>query len=126
MDVVRAGNVVQFSLWQPDTSALQERAHAVEARLAMDQVVVVPVQVEVRNGKAVSALLDALAHEAVERVAPCCGVHPCAPGEDAVEVEETCARTKRQPELPRRRRRRRQGAAVVDMLLAGNRLEEVL
>src|SRR5215213_2003247 len=86
-----------------DVSRLQERGDAVQARLAIDELVVVsgPIELLERN----AMLLRPLAQERVEHLLPRLRVDLRRLGQHAVEIEQTCRDAIRKPEhgptLPR-------------------------
>ncbi len=93
------GRVVGITSRQMDSARLQERLDALVARLAVDVLVVVVTRIE--WNELLSAVLSPLLQVGVEHLLPGGGVDLRRLGEDAVQVEEACVHSVREPEHPR-------------------------
>ena len=95
-----ARRIVGIALRQPDPAAREQRADALEARLAVDVLQVVRAAVE-RHEPAVRPL-GAVEDELVEGLRPCGRVHGGAPDQHPVEPEHERRHARRESQEPQR------------------------
>jgi nucleotide-binding universal stress UspA family protein len=122
-----ARRIVGPALRQPDPAAREECPHAVEPRLAVQVQLVVDVPSEWCEWcEALAQPLDAPGQQLVEGVAPCCGMHRGAAGQDAFEVEHAGPRGR--PQAERRTRGTSGGKSMdeLDALFARRCVEQTL